>query len=347
VWTSSTASRRTLLVRGHFTDGRYRLEAAPEVPAPAAPAESRHSINLTRLSDDDYAWDTDVPYAIGSVSARELGAFLGALFASAEGREEAEIRADYRAMVPRTAVVLGKLFRVDSVRVTHSGDRSTLATYAVTMRPQGLHERYPNFAAYLRRYAQTARLRWSLTDRAGATYLEGAMTNGRMQLRVRTLGGGMVALIGPSRPMPDSLTLNGEFAMKVRRFTIGFRNYRADFVTLRTEHERAWSIVSRTEPEWALPFISERLLRSPLRRPFQGSGATFRVSVRDSTNSQTILNRRLHVEVKESAILKFIGRLSSIAVNDFTGRVEREEAAWLRELFEALVADVSALSSGL
>ena len=68
VWTATTNSRRTLLISGRFAGGRYRLEAARAVPLPSQPAESRHVINLTRLSDDEYAWDTDVPYAIGTAT---------------------------------------------------------------------------------------------------------------------------------------------------------------------------------------------------------------------------------------------------------------------------------------
>src|SRR5688572_375407 len=80
VWTSVTAPHRSLLIGGRFADGRYRLDAARTVPPPAQPADSRHLINLTRLSDDEYAWDTDVAYAIGSITAPEIGAFVAALF---------------------------------------------------------------------------------------------------------------------------------------------------------------------------------------------------------------------------------------------------------------------------
>jgi hypothetical protein len=129
--------------------------------------------------------------------------------------------------------------------------------------------------------------------------------------------------------------------MKVRRFTVGFRDYHGEFAVTRTAHERSWSIVTRREPEWVLPLVTERLLRTPLRRPFQGSGAAFRIGVQDdSTGGQTLLHRRMHLEVEESLILRFLGRLGSIAVSDFSGRVEREQNDWLREVFSALAADL-------
>jgi hypothetical protein len=342
VWTSSTASRRTLLIAGRFADGRYRLEAARTVPPPAQPAESRHQITLTRLSDDEYAWDTDVPYAIGSVTAGEIGAFVSAMFASAEGLSEQESRADYRSTAPRMSAVLGQLFTVDSIRTTQNPDRSTSATFAISMHPAGVEKRYPSFAAYLRRYAETARMKWAVTDREGATYLTLVAGGGRMSLRVRTLDGVMQPLAGPLRRLPDSLRLVGDATAKVRRFNVGFRDYRADLVIVKTEHERAWSVTSREEPQWTLPLASEALLHAPLRRPFQGRGFQFRLGVRDSANAQTLLHRRMHLEVQESAILKFIGKLGATAIGDYQGNAEREQLAWLRDVFDGLMADVEA-----
>lgn len=340
VWTSATSSRRTLLIGGRFAGGRYRLEAARAVPPPAQAAESRHVINLTRLSDHEYTWDTEVPYAIGTVSAGEIGAFVAALFAGAEGRKDQEVRADYLSAAPQTAAVLGQLFTVDSINTTRMQDSSTLASFAVTMRPAGVEARFPNFAQFLRRYVLTARMHWTLTDATGASYLDASAMEGRLLLRVRTLKGDMLPLTGPARVMPDTLTLNGDLTMKVRRFTVGFHDYHADVNIVRTDHERAWSLVSRAEPEWTLPLVGERLLRTPLRRPFQGRGIQFRIGVRDSAGAQTTLNRRMHLEVQESAILRFIGKLGATAIGDYQGKAEREQLAWLREVFASLVADL-------
>jgi hypothetical protein len=343
VWTSATATRRSLQVGGRFADGRYRLDASRTVAFPSQPAESRHVIALTRIADDEFAWDTEVPFSIGTISANQFGEFVGLLFASAEGRDEQAIRADYRGVAPRLSAMLGQLFVVDSIRTTQLPDRSTSATFAVTMNPAGVEQRYPNFASYQRRYLMTARIKWTLSDRAGASYLEGSLIDGRLLLKVRTLDGGVVALSGSPRPIPDSLSLNGELSMKVRRFTVGFHDYHGEFTIVRAAHERAIGLVSRQEPKWRLPLLTESLIRTPLRRPFQGRGALFRIGVRDSAGGQTILSRRLHLEVKESAILRFIGRLGSTAVADYQGKAEREQHAWLREVFAALVEDIRAV----
>ena len=345
VWTVISGSRRTLFVSGHLDSARYRLEATKTLTALTQAAESRHAINLTRLASDEYAWDTDVAYSIGTVSAASIASLVAGLIASGEGRGEADIRADYRAAAPRSSAVMGQLFTVDSIRTTHLPDHSTLATFTATMHPGGVEARYPSFARYLRRYAASARMRWELTDRVGNRYFDCSAVDGRLNLRVRTLDGAMVPLGGPARSMPDSLALRGEFTMKVRRFTVGFRDYHADFVLTRAAHEHAWSVVTRREPEWVLPLVTEHLLRTPLRRPFQGSGTTFRIGVRDDSSAgQTLLHRRLHLEVQESLILRFLGRLGSTAVTDFSDRVEIEQNAWLHELFSALAADASLLA---
>jgi hypothetical protein len=340
VWTSMSSTRRQLMAAGRFADGRYQIVATPSAPFPARLAEARHDIVLTRLSDDAFHWYTEVPYAIGSISAANFGDFFAALFGAAEGRTESQLRSDYRDALPRTSAVAGQLFRVDSIRTTQLADRSTSVVYAVTITPKGIEQRYPQYAKYLTRYVQPARMHWTLTDSLGGTFFDMSIAKGQMVVRVRSAAHRLVTLAGPARLMPDSLTLNGDVAVKIGRFTVGFRNYHADFAFIRTPHERAWDVVSRQEPDWVLPLITERLLRTPLRRPFQGKGAQFRIGVRDTAGAQTILNRRVELEVQESAILRFLARLGAVAISDYAGDAEREEMAWLRELFSALVADV-------
>jgi len=345
VWTSGSASRRSLQVSGRFTAPRYHLDAVRIAPNPMQPAESRHVINLTRLSDDAFAWDTEVMYSLGSAPAADIAAFTRALFAAGEGRVEGEIRADYNAIAPRTTAALSQLFIVDSIRTAHFADSSTLATYSVTMRPDIIHARLPKFSEYAQHYLVTARMSWTLTDRNGAQYFALTGDDGHLTMKVRTRHGEIVSMNGPLVPMPDSLTLNGMLTMKVRHFTAGFRDYHAEFTIIRTEHEASWSIISRREPSWVLPLITERLLRTPLRRPFQGSGSLFRIGVRDSVGGQTILLRRLHLEVQESAILRFIGRLGATAVGDYQGSAELEMDVWLREVFAGIVADLNAVGA--
>lgn len=361
VWIAQTASQRLLYVNGHYADGRYRFETAPSLKATVRQADSHHVISLTRLASGEFAWDTDVAYAVGTITAADLAAFIGALIAGAEHRDEQTIRADYRTTVPRTSAVLGQLFSVDSIRVQELGDRSTVASFAVSIHPAGVQARFPNFARYLRRYFETGRMQWAVTDRAGVPYMECSAVNGHMTFRVRTLAGALMPLSSAATgqpasasaasphsatelPMPDSLILAGSFSMKVRRFTVGFHAYRGELALLSSNRERSISLVTRHEPSWDLPLAAEHLLRTPLRRPFQGAGTSFQLGIRDSAGAQTLLYRQLHLEVQESMILRFLGRLGAIAVNDFTGQVEREQSIWIHEVLTALVADIGAIS---
>ena len=346
IWTGAPSeSRRQMIVRGWFEDGHYRLFADRAAMPPSKPAESRHVIALTRLSDDDeYAWDTEVPFAVGTITAADAGRFLGAMLSSAEGRDERAVRSDIARTIPRASAVLGQLFTIDSIRTTHLSDYSTLASFSVRMHPAGVQEKYPNFARYMRTYAMGTRLQFSLTDRDSLSYVNCiAKGDGKLTLTLRTLNGNMIPLTGPARQMPDSLTLNGELAVKVRGFTVGFHDYHAEMTIVRTDQERTWQFVSRQEPKWRLPLITEHLIRTPLRRPFQGSGAQFRIGFRDSTGAQTILNRRLHLAVQESLILRFINRLAGATLTDWVGKAEREQMAWLDEMFSGLLEDLQQL----
>jgi hypothetical protein len=345
VWTDMTTGRRTLGIAGALSDGRYRLNTSRNPLTPAAPAESRHLIHLSRASDSEFTWDTDVVYAIGTVRAVDVAAMVRAVLSVAEGRAESAVRADYASAVPTATAVAGQLFRLDSIQTAHLEDSSTIATYAVTLTPRGVEDRYPNFARYLQRYLQTARMQWTLTDRMGASYLDFSARDGRFILKVRTRHSAMIPMAGEARAMPDSLILHGSTLVKVRRFNAGFRDYRGEFILTHSQHASGFTVISRREPDWELPLLTESLLRTPLRRPFEGSGATFSLGVKDSAGAQTLLVRTLHLTVKESAILRFIGKLSSIALSDFSDKVEREQYQWLRELFDALVLDAQKLTS--
>jgi hypothetical protein len=57
-----------------------------------------------------------------------------------------------------------------------------------------------------------------------------------------------------------------------------------------------------------------------------------------------VLVRQSRLFVQESAVLRFLNSLSSAAMDDFQTTVEREENAWLRELFIALREDARVLN---
>ena len=52
--------------------------------------------------------------------------------------------------------------------------------------------------------------------------------------------------------------------------------------------------------------------------------------------------RQIRLFVQESAILRFLNSLSGTAFSEFEDRVDREENAWLRDVFAGMRADARA-----
>lgn len=348
VWTSEPSPvLRALLVQGTPEPGRYHFASRTTLARPSRLGESRHVVTLARLSPNEFVWDTSVDFALGTVSAAEVGALTTALFASGERGSGQELFADYRAATPRAAAVLASLFSMDSIHTTAFSDGTTDVTLTIGLHTDGLEARYPAFAGYVARYANPARYRMSVTDRSGAIWFDIHGADRQFSIHYRAIQGRLVPLYGPPRARPDTMELHVDFTTKLKLFTVGLRNLAADFIITDTPHERAWTFVARREPEWKLPFITERLIHTPLRRPFEGTGVIFHLGVRDSADAQTLLERRAHATVQESSILRFLNSLGSGAMSDLADRTEREEEQFLREVFTALQADARALAPSL
>jgi hypothetical protein len=348
IWSSMPSPvLRALFVEGVPENGRYALAARTTVTRPARLGESRHIITLARLSPNEYVWDTDVDFSLGSISAADIGSLIAALLGSAEHGNEAGLRADYRAATPRAMAALGSLFSIDSMHVTAFSDGTSDVALTIGLHTDGLKPRFPAFADYLAKYMNPARYRLSVTDRSGAIWFDVRGADRLLSIHYRAAQGRLAPLYGAARTRPDTMELHLDFTTKLKLFTVGVHNLVSELVVTDGPHERAWTFIARREPEWSLPFITEHLIRTPLRRPFEGTGVIFHLGVRDSADAQTLLERRAHATVQESAILRFLNSLGSGAMSDLADRTEREEEAFLRELFVALQADARALAPSL
>ncbi len=69
----------------------------------------------------------------------------------------------------------------------------------------------------------------------------------------------------------------------------------------------------------------------------------FRLALLDTPGKQSILGRRTSATVQESAILRFLNRLSGTAMGDFVGKAEIEENRFSADAFNAMRADAAAL----
>ena len=158
----------------------------------------------------------------------------------------------------------------------------------------------------MKKYVHSTHFHFVVSDREGAQFFDIASTGPMVTIHLRTLKGQLVPLAGAARAMPDTLVLSGDFATKVKIFTVGVKSFTSDFIVSRDAHERAWSFTMRKEPQWQLPATTGHFIRAPLRRPFEGRGLTYRIGVRDSAGAQTLLTRKRHAEIQESRIMGFL-----------------------------------------
>jgi len=354
IWTARpSAGIRQVHAFGWLAPGGYRVRAVPGAPTVRALGDSRHSIGLMRVggSDDVYRWDTTVEYLVGPIAPDRVAGVFPALLASIERRTEREIRADYRGAFPRTTAAMGRYASLDTVRATPLGDGSSAVRIAISLHAGRLARTHPALAAYLAKYGERSRARFIVRDRLGtaspATWMVMEAVDYRITIDARVRDGVLAPSHGPRRAFPDTLELATDLIAAVGPFTVGLEGMRTELVRTHTPREQTWTITARREPSWKLPLLTERLIRSPLRRPFEGAGSTYAFGFR-SDGEGTVFHRHGRVTVQESAILRFVNRLGSRAFGDISPQVEAEEARFLRELFTAMRDDVLALgpSSG-
>ena len=345
VWTTWGAdSTRVVTIDGEFSNNRYLFTARPWPATPVnEPGDSRHYIRLRRLNENVFEWVTSVDIAAGSIKSDEFANVISRLMASAEGRTPADVRADYRSSFPRTTTALGRLFSLDTLRTVRDAEGATTVLLGFRLNPNGIRATMPDFAKYLDKYATPAKYRAVVTDRRGGRWVEFAGTENYITLRVRSLNGRFAPLNGPVRPIPSDLQLTSDFTTKILFFTVGFRALIGDVTVVNSDRERGWFMRFTREPDWRLPSAVSVMIHTPLRKPFEGSGATFRLVLRDNPAAQSLISRRSSTLVQESAILRFLGRLGSTAMGDFVGKSEVQENRFSAEVFNALRLDIRAL----
>jgi hypothetical protein len=341
LWNVTTPdSTHTLIVGASFANNQYTFAANPQAPPVRALGDQRHSLNLKWLGGGDYEWFTQVDHAIGSVKPAHVGAALMATLTAAEGRSGDDALADARSNFPEAAKHLAQLLTIDSLKTVHDGGATT-ATFAVSFHPERLRPRYSYFANFVEKYITPTVYRVQVNDNAGRPYMDATGRDGRLVVRLRSRNHRLVSLSDANATLPDSLRVTMDVSLKYRVFRVGFSNLVGDLKIERDEHRRAWLMRFQREPGWHLPLAVDKLIKNPLRRPFQGSGAELSLGVRDDRGPMTISDRHARLAVNESAIMRWLGRLGASAFGDFSGRTELEENLFLYETFEALRRDVT------
>ncbi len=345
IWSSARTGRtgpyRDIELKGGLTSNQFSFVVARGASAPTHLGDQRHLISLEQQSEDDWFWHTEVDHAVGSlVPARTTDVFR-ALFASAE-RPAATVRADYRAAFPRTSQAFGRMMTIDTIITRAQTDGSTLVTMRLRIDGETLGKSFPAFGKYVRKYVEPSTYRFRLSG-AGADWFDAEGADQLLTLQFRSLRGALQPLSGSARTMPDTLTLNIDARARFGIFTVGVSKMQGEFVFVKSANERAWAMRFTKEPEWHLPLIAERLLSSPLRRPFEGKGVVFKLGFRSGSDGQTLMSRTFEGTVRESAIMRFLGNLGFTAVSEFAGKVEEEENRFIAEGMRAMRGDVANL----
>ncbi len=345
VWTSyrQPDSSSSIYLKGAFTGTAYRFESLPVAPYPKRVGDQRHFIRLRRVNGNNYEWLTIVDHAMGSVKPKEFATAGRALLTAFQGTDAATLRAVQLQALPNTSRHVAQLMSIDSMFTQQQADGSTSLALFTGFRTDVLKRRHPAFATFVEKYVTPSRYRFRLIDRSGATYFDAKGEDGKLKILMRARNGYLVNLSGTARQIPDSMKLHVDFSTKFKIFRVGFSNLVGDFTNESSQREHTWMMRFRREPKWNLPLIGEALLRSPLRTPFEGRGAEFRLSVRDDLGPLTMSIRHIRLVVNESAIMRFFNGLGSSAFNDLAGQAEKEQDQFFHEGLEALRRDNAAL----
>lgn len=346
VWTgmrtTTTGAARDLEIQASLLANQFHFTARPGVASPIRVGDERHLISVAQKSEDDWEWHTVVEHAVGTMPPQRMNAAFRGIFAALE-RPGTTIRTDYRAAFPRTMQSMGRMLTVDSIGGTLQADGSSLVTAQIRIDGRRLARTFPAYGKYIQKYVEPARYHFRLADRLGQDWFDLQAIDKRLTIRFRSHEGVLQPFRGPASRMPDTLLLYIDGAAKLGPFTVGASDVVGEFVHLDTPRDRAWMLRFTREPRWDLPLIAERLLRAPLRRPFEGRGVYFKIGFRVGDGGQTLSERILDMTVRESAIMRFLGTLGFTAISDYAGPVEEEENRFFTETLQALRSDMGRL----
>ena len=350
LWTSRGEDERTIEIAGARRAGRYTLFHQPGAAPPRNPGEARHVMRLQILGDDEFRWTSVDEVALGAITIADLDRALTAILLVAEQGDPAAARVATRIAFPRAAASLSRMFVIDSVRASRSADGATSVVLGLGLRPGQAERHFQSLGSYARKYWVPIRWRVSVEDSLGTRWGEFTKRDSSIVLRFRVHEGSLAPFGAPPRRVGAHLRLTADASVKVGPFRVGVRNLDGRVLRLADDDHIAMALRFPTEPEWQLPPLVARLLRSPLRRPFEGGGALMRYGVRTDTQPDDTVStvwRDIDVTVRESGILRFFGRLGGTALSDFRQGAEKEAERLWEESLRGLAADVSGGECGM
>jgi hypothetical protein len=347
-WTGRGADERTLEIAGANRGGRYMLFHQLGVAAPRAAGDARHVMRLRILGDDEFRWTSLDEVALGPITVAELDRALTAILLAAERSDGDTARMAARTAFPRASASLARMFVIDSLRNRRDADGATTVVLGLGLRPARAENRFQALGSYARKYWVPLRWRVVVRDSLGGRWGEFTKRDSTLVLRFRVKDGSLAPMGAPLRRADDVMHLTVDLSAKVGPFRVGARGLEVRTSRAASSTELAMTFRFLDEPDWQLPPLVARLLRSPLRRPFEGTGAMMRYGVRteDLTSTDTISTvwRDADVTVRESAILRFFGRLGGTALSEFRAGAEKEAERLWGETLRGLARDVETIA---
>jgi hypothetical protein len=345
-WTARGEGWRAVEFEGYAAGGTYRIGVRLHAPSPGVPSGYRGRVRLERLSGGRFEWSVDEELAVGRVRPSDLTAALEALLRGAEASSEAEARAAIAAALPRASSRLGLLLRLETLELRRDAHGATAVRIAVRLTPDGLGGLAPRYAAFIRKYATPIRMRLLVADPAGAAWWSLEASDNLWTLRLRAWDGSLVPLDGPSgRRVPPLLRATIDYSTRMGRYKVGASRLVADVGLTRTAVDKGFSARFLQEPDWELPFLVESLLHGPLRFPFEEQGSEASWAARETSEAGTRFVRHYRARVRETWILRWLGGMTSTAVDEFRRGAEAEADRFHRECLLALRDDLAALAA--
>jgi len=344
IWTEASGNQRVLDIAGApASGGGYRLVIDGKSPPFTSPSTYHRRLELRDIGRGVYEWRARDDLAVGSVRGSDLGATVTAIFSALEGNRGSTLRTANRELLPRTSAALVRLYTLDSLETTPNPDGATSVAIIATIHPKRLTSVLPQYARYLDKYVSPLTYSVSLVDAEDRRWGEATVRDRRFIFRFRVAGGNLAPMNAPPSRIPATLRVRMSFTAKALIFRVGFRDLLGDVALQRDAHTSGFTATFKSEPDWILPLLTERMLRAPLRRPFMKDGAQLTFAISDSASAQTHLTRSYNLTVQESSILRFLGKLGNSAISDFRSGAEREADQFTGELWGAIRADVEAL----
>lgn len=324
---------------GYTEQGHYRFSAAMADARPTQPGDGVHRLRLRQLGDDEYEWYTTTEYGIGALSPAALAKLPVTWIAAGERADTRAKETEVRTAFARSTREWGRLFTIQSLGAAELADGSWRQHIVVTLHPDRATQSYAAFGGWLQKYVSPLRLRIRLRD-STHTWFDFGFQSDTLRIDMRSRDGRPLPLEGGDAAMPDTVTLDVDASARLRFLRVSVRSLRGEFVTIRDSLARGWSVHFASDPDWQLPLLTEQMLRTPLRRPFRGTGTRFRIAAESPPGSpQTLLSRQLLAPVEESAILRFLSRLVNTGIGDYVEGADRQTNEWLTAAFAALHAD--------